>query len=75
MNKPITMVVNETKRKLINACNESGLPPVVLDLILQGLYSDVHSLTERQATEEEAAYAKALEEASKKTEDADNNVD
>lgn len=75
MNKPITMVVNETKRKLVNACNESGLPPVVLDLIIQGLYSDIHSLAERQATEEEAAYARALEENSKKTEVANNNVD
>lgn len=64
MNKPITMVIKETKRKLANICNESGLSPVVLDLIMQGIYSEIHSLAERQALEEETAYVKMLEESS-----------
>lgn len=60
MNKPLTMVIKETKMKLANACNESGLPPIILDLIMQGLYSEIHSLAERQSSEEEAAYLAAL---------------
>ena len=64
MNKPITMVIKETKRKLINICNESGLSPAILDMIVQGIYSEVHSLAERQALEEEMAYVKMLEESS-----------
>ena len=64
MNKPLTMVIKETKKKLINVCNESGLSPTILDLIIQGIYTDVHSLAERQALEEEMAYVKTLEESS-----------
>lgn len=75
MNKPITMVIKETKIKIANICNESGLSPIVLDLIIQGIYSEVHSLAERQAMEEEMSYAKMLEETSKKTEVADKIVD
>ncbi len=74
MNKPLTMVIKETKTKIVNICNESGLPPVVLDLIMQGIYSEVHLLAERQTAEEEMSYAKMVEEDSKKTEIADDNV-
>lgn len=74
MNKPITMVIKETKMKIANICNESGLSPIVLDLIIQGIYSEIHSLAERQTEEEEAVYVKMLEETSKKTEVADENV-
>ena len=75
MNKPITMVIKETKTKIANICNESGLSPIVLDLIMQGIYTEIHSLAERQTLEEEIAYAKMLEEASKKTEVTDKDID
>jgi hypothetical protein len=73
MNKPITMVIKETKNKLVNVCNESGLSPAVLDLIMQGLYSEIHSLAERQAAEEEMAYVKMLKE-NAKTEDVSDKI-
>lgn len=74
MNKPITMVIKETKNKIANICNESGLSPIVLDLIMQGIYSEIHSLAERQTMEEEMAYVKMLAEASNKAEVADKNA-
>lgn len=74
MNKPFTMVIKETKNKLTNICNESGLPPIVLDLIMQGIYFEIHSLAERQSLEEEMAYAKMVTETSNKVEVADKNV-
>lgn len=74
MNKPITMVINETKRKLANICNESGLSPAVLDLIMQGLYSEIHSLAKRQAMEDEVTYARMLQEAAKGVEPTDENA-
>ena len=67
MNKPLTMIIKETKTKLANACNESGLPPIILDLIMQGLYSEIHNLAERQSSEEESAYIKMANENTKKT--------
>ena len=62
MNKPLTMIVKETKTKIANICNESGLPPVILDLIMHGIYSEIHSLTEKQTSDEEKAYMEVIEE-------------
>ena len=75
ISKPLSMMIRETEQKLINVCNESGLSPTILDLIVRGVYTNVHSLAERQAAEEETSYVKMLEEASKKTDIIDKNVD
>lgn len=75
MNKPITMIIKETKNKLASICNESGLAPVILDLIMQGIYSEIHSLAERQTIEEEMSYVKMLEESAKVVKTEDDNVD
>ena len=60
MNKPITIAIKETKTNLIKACNDAGLSPVILDLILSGIYAEIHALAERQAIEEENAYIRAM---------------
>lgn len=73
MNKPITMIIKETKSKLVDVCNESGLSPAILDLIVQGIYSEVHSLAEKQALEEESMYAMMAQNADGNIQD--NNVD
>lgn len=62
MNKPLTMIIKETQTKIVNACNESGLSPIILDLIIQGVYSEICSLAEKQASEEEKVYMKSLKE-------------
>ena len=60
MNKPIAMIIKETKTKIADACNESGLPPVILDLIMQGIYSEIHFLSEKQTLEEEKSYTQTI---------------
>lgn len=75
MNKPLTMIVKETKTKLANVCNESGLSPIHLDLIMQGLYTEIHSLAERQALEEEVAYMKMIEEENKSKDVAESDAE
>ena len=62
MNKPLTMIMKETRTKLINACNESGLPPAILDLIVQGIYSEIHAFAEKQSLEEEKAYMQSTKD-------------
>lgn len=62
MNKPLTMVIKETKTKITNICNESGLPLVILDLIMDGISSEIHYIIEKQTADEEVAYLKSLEE-------------
>lgn len=61
MNKPISMIIKETRTELANVCNKSGLSPIILDLIVQGIYSEVHTLAEKQESEEKNDYMKKLE--------------
>lgn len=61
MNKPVSMIIKETKAELANVCNKSGLSPIILDLIIQGIYSEVHALAEKQECEEKNDYMKKLE--------------
>ena len=67
MNKPLTITVKETQMKLAKICNESGLPLVVLDLIIQGVYSEIHSIVEKQFIEEEKVYIESLKEKKEET--------
>ena len=60
-NKPISMIIKETKAKIANVCNESNLSLVILDLIMSELYSEVHSLAEKQTAEEEKIYMTELQ--------------
>jgi hypothetical protein len=60
MNKPLTMIIKETKTKLIDVCNESELPPVILDLIIQGVCSEIHAIVERQSISETMEYEKSI---------------
>ena len=60
MNKPITMSIKETKANLIKVCNDAGLSPAILDLIVYSIYTEIHALAERQAAEEENAYIQAI---------------
>ena len=62
MNKPLTMIVKDTRTKLASVCNESGLPPVILDLIMQGIYSEIHHLAEKQSLDDEIAYKEAAKD-------------
>lgn len=73
MNKPLTMIVKDTKSKLVNACNNSGLPPVILDLIVKEIYSEIHYLAEKQTLEEEKIYMETINSA-QSNEVIDDNV-
>lgn len=65
MNKPISMVINETRISLLKICNESQLPTCVLELIVKDLYNDVNRVSTVQAKQDEENYAKALKDAEK----------
>lgn len=75
MNKPLAMVIKETKTKLVNICNMSGLSPVVLDLIMQGIYYEIHSLAEKQTLEEENVYAEMIKDKNIKNDNEDMGDD
>lgn len=53
MEKSFNKTIKETQRKIVQICNESDLSPIVLELILQNLLSEVHLMVEKQMFEEE----------------------
>lgn len=61
MNKPLSMIIKETKMALAKTCNDSNLSPVILDMILRDIYNEIHILSEKQFAEEENIYMKSLE--------------
>ena len=42
MNKPITLVIEETKTKLADVINTSGLPPFVIEPMLSTFLQEAH---------------------------------
>ena len=53
MEKSFNKTIKEVQRRMIQICNESDLSPIVLELILQNLLSEVHLMVEKQTFEEE----------------------
>ncbi|WP_167850066.1 hypothetical protein [Galactobacillus timonensis] len=49
----VTKRVRETESKLIEVLNESGLPPVVLELILNGLTASLRAAEEQTVPPDE----------------------
>lgn len=53
MEKSFNKTIKEVQKRIVQICNESGLSPIVLELILQNLLSEVHLMVEKQMFEEE----------------------
>lgn len=74
MNKPISMIINETRLSLANVLNTSNLPPCILDMIVKDLYDETRRLSALQSKQDEENYAKVLKDAeSKKKEQEQSN--
>ena len=56
MSQPASMVIREFEEKLEESINNSGLPPVIVEMVLRGYYIQIKEMAKRQADEEEAAF-------------------
>lgn len=65
INKPFSLVTNELRTGIVDLMNKSNLHIELLDMILGGIYTEVHQQAIAQAEREKAEYEKALAEASK----------
>ena len=68
MEKPITIIIQETKDKLVEVLNTSNLPPVILEPIVKDIYNEITMLTKRQ-------YEKDLYEYNNQLSQANNNIE
>ena len=60
MNKPISVIIEDTKKSIANTLNESQLHPYIMDTIMRDLYEEVHSLYIRTVQNEKDEYEKSL---------------
>lgn len=60
MNKPITVILAETKIKLADVINTSGLPPFMIEPILNVFLQETHIAAERQYEAEKLQYEQAI---------------
>lgn len=63
MNKPISMVINETKTNLLQICNQSSLHPSILELIIKDVYDEIKYVSSMQLKQDTEVYNKAQEDA------------
>lgn len=71
MNKPITLVIEETKTKLADIINTSGLPPFVIEPILSTFLQEAHAASKRQYEIDKLQYEQAI---AKEQEDLDKDI-
>lgn len=68
MNKPFSLIVEETKQELINIINKCNLHPSIVEMIIKEIYLEVNRLnTETKIKEKEQYLRNSLIESSQET--------
>lgn len=70
MDKPITLIVEETKTKLADIINTSGLPPFVIEPILSTFLQEARIAVKRQYEIDKKQYEQAVTEGQKNSEES-----
>lgn len=60
MNKPMTVIVKDTKEELAKTINECGLPAFILEPILQDFLTEVRIIAQKQYESDKAKYEEYL---------------
>lgn len=66
--KPVSMVIDETREKFVKAINESNLHMTILEMIVKELYLEIRTQAELVSANEKAEYESLCNEENKKTE-------
>lgn len=62
MDKPIILIKEETKQKLLDVINQSGLPAFIIEPILSDFLNEIRVVARREYETEKANYEKSLKE-------------
>ena len=73
MDKPFSMIYEEFKRDLANLINNSGLPPFIVEPVLQNYLFEVSNAARNQYQLDKVRYEKSLLE-KKDDENEENSV-
>ena len=69
MQKPLSVIINETKSNIIGAVNNSNLSPVILEPIVRDIYNEISNLARTQTENETRQYYAELAEVKRKNEE------
>ena len=58
MNKPASVAIRDFSEKMEECINESGLPPIVVEMVMRGYYLQIREMAEKQTIQEEEEYRK-----------------
>lgn len=64
--KTLNIVIEETKSKLFDVINNSGLPAAILELIAKDIYMQVRDASKQVYQMEKAKYEESLKESTTK---------
>ena len=62
INKPISLIIEESKQTIVNAINNTGLPMTLLEMVMRDLYNEVRQKALYQYESEKNEYERALAE-------------
>lgn len=62
MEKPISLIIDETRRSLISTCNNSGLPTFILEPMIKDIYQEIKLLSNEQLKRDTEEYNNSLVE-------------
>lgn len=60
--KPVMVAREEFAQRLADLCNDAGLPPVILQPLLERAAAEMSRLAQEQYAQEMAAYRKSLQD-------------
>ena len=62
MNKPASVAIRELENNIENCINSSGLPPIIVEMVLRGYYIQIKEMAKKQIEQEEAAFKSEVSE-------------
>lgn len=65
MNKPASVAIKELETNIENCINNSGLPPIIIEMVLRGYYIQIKELAKKQMDSESASYEESLKDINK----------
>ena len=62
MEKPISLLINEARKNLIDTINKQGLPLSLMELIVKDVYLDLKATSDMQTKKEISEYNNSRQE-------------
>lgn len=63
MNKPISLAIAETREQIVKAINESGLPPSVVEALMNPIYKQIAQAAQSELAQAKESYKETEEHA------------